>query len=534
MRQLTSLDTQFLALETSRQSGHVAGLAILDPSTAPGGKLELADIEYLIAERLPLLPPLRWRLAEVPFGLDYPYWVDDPDFDLAFHVRELALPAPGTDEKLAEQVARIVSRPLDRARPLWELYLIFGLENGMVAMLTKIHHSLVDGMSGAEIMGVLLDLTPEGREPPPSSALGADHEPSETEMLVRGLMGLPRYPLRALRSLPAALPNLEDTPFGTLPGAGAIAGLADRIQRTLGRSEGGVLERTNLRAPRTTFNGRVSPHRRFVFGQLSLDEVKAVKNEHGSTVNDVVVSICAGAVRRWLIEHEELPKVPLVAQIPVSVRTSEQSGTFGNRIMLMSAPLYTNIEDPVERLLKTHEALAVMKERHRALPAELLQDANHFIPPAVFSRAARVTFALSTGAGRPTWNLVISNVPGPQFPIYCAGARLHANYPVSVITDGMGLNITVMSYCGSLDFGIVADRDQMPDLWAVMGWLSDSLEELRPKPAKAPRSSSPNGAGKKPAAKKPVTGRTATAKKSAPKKPAAKKATRKAAAKSSS
>jgi diacylglycerol O-acyltransferase / wax synthase len=520
MRQLTSLDTQFLALETSRQSGHVAGLAILDPSTAPGGKLELADIEYLIAERLPLLPPLRWRLAEVPFGLDYPYWVDDPDFDLDFHVRELALPSPGTDEKLAEQVARIASRPLDRARPLWELYLIYGLESGHVAMLTKIHHSLIDGMSGAEIMGVLLDMTPEGREPPPSHALGADHEPTEQEMLIRGILGLPRYPLRALRSLPKALPNLEDTPFGTLPGAGAIAGLAERVQRTLGRGDGGVLNRTALRAPRTSFNGRISPHRRFVFGQLSLDEVKEVKNEHGSTVNDVVVSICAGAVRRWLLEHEELPQVPLVAQIPVSVRTTEQAGTFGNRIMLMSAPLFTNIEDPAVRLQKTHEALAVMKERHRALPAELLQDANHFIPPAVFSRAARVTFALSTGAGRPTWNLVISNVPGPQFPIYCAGARLVANHPVSVITDGMGLNITVMSYMGHMDFGIVADRDQMPDLWKLMDWLGEELEALKPKRAKAPRASSANGAKRKPATKKAP----AKKKPAARKKPAAKAA----------
>ena len=166
MRQLTSVDAQFLALENARQSGHVGGLAILDPGTAPGGKLELADVQRMIAERLPLLPPMRWRLAEVPFGLDYPYWVDDPDFDLDFHVRELALPPPGTDEKLAEQVARIVSRPLDRARPLWELYLIHGLEDGYVAMLTKIHHAAIDGLSGAEIMGVLFDLEPEGRELP--------------------------------------------------------------------------------------------------------------------------------------------------------------------------------------------------------------------------------------------------------------------------------------------------------------------------------------------------------------------------------
>lgn len=482
MRQLTSVDAQFLALESPRQSGHVGALAILDPSTAPGGRLELADIESLLAERLPLLPPLRWKLVEVPFGLDYPYWCDDSDFDLDFHVRELALPSPGTNEKLAEQVARIVARPLDRARPLWELYLIHGLEHGYVGMLTKIHHAVIDGLSGAEIMAVLFDLEPEGRELPEPRPSFEGGRPGELGMLMRGLAGLPRYPARIVRSLPTALPNLDETAFSALPGAATVARASDRLLRAVGRShEGAELERSNLTPPRTSFNGRVSPHRRFVFGQLSLDEVKAVKNAHGCTVNDVVVSICAGAVRRWLVEHYELPAEPLVAQIPVSVRTEEQQGTYGNRIMLMSAPLFTNVADPVERLRQTHDALDVMKQRHRAMPAELLQDANHFIPPAVFARAARATFTLaSSRRGRPSWNLVISNVPGPQIPLYCAGAELKANYPVSVITDGMGLNITVMSYCGHMDFGIVTDRDQMPDAWRLIEWLGDALEELRP------------------------------------------------------
>jgi diacylglycerol O-acyltransferase / wax synthase len=491
MRQLTSLDAQFLALETPRQYGHVAGLAILDPSTAPAGTLELSDVQKLITDRLPLLPPLRWRLAQVPFGLDYPYWIDDSEFDLDFHVRDIALTAPGTDAKLSEQVARLVARPLDRARPLWELYLIHGLESGSAAMLTKIHHSVVDGLSGAEIMGLLLDTSPEPRELPPAPAPRPERDPSELQMLARGIAGVPRYPLRALRSIPSAVPNLEETPLGSLPGATRVGRLASRMQRAVGAGGPRVI-RTALKAPKTSFNGRVSPHRRFVFGQLSLDEVKEVKNRYGVTVNDVVVSICAGAVRRWLEEHHELPAEPLVAQIPVSVRTSEQTGTFGNRIMLMSAPLFTNAADPVDRLLRTHAALGDMKQRHKALPAELLQDTNHFIPPAVFSRAARLTFSLATSRpGRPTWNLVISNVPGPQFPLYLAGARLEANYPVSVVTDGMGLNITVMSYCGHMDFGIIADRDQIPDLWNVMEWLQDELAALKGprQPASPPPSS---------------------------------------------
>ena len=494
MRQLTSLDAQFLAMENARQSGHVAGLAVLDPSTAPGGHLGCAEIKALLRERLSLLPPLRWRLAEVPLGLDYPYWVDDRDFDLDFHVRELALPSPGSDAQLAEQANRIVSRPLDRARPLWELYLIHGLAEGHVAMLTKIHHAVIDGLSGAEIMGLLLDLSPEGRElPPAGDEEGGERPPSELEMLARGLVGLPRYPLRLLRSLPRALPNADEAPavFAAIPGATTVGRLTARVQHALSGSEHPPLDRPRLTAPRTSFNRRVTPHRRVVFGQLSLEEVKRIKKAHSVTVNDVVVSMCAGAVRRWLIEHEELPEEPLVAQIPVSVRSSEQAGTYGNRILLMSAPLYTNIADPVDRLMETHEALSHMKERHRALPADLLQDANNFIPPAVFARAARLTLGIGGTIGRPAWNLVISNVPGPQVPLYCAGARLIANYPISVITDGMGLNITVMSYCGQMDFGIVADRDQMPDVSDLMTWLEDELDVLRPGGGPIP---SPDGA----------------------------------------
>src|SRR4051812_41771980 len=473
MRQLTSLDASFLALENGRQTGHVGSLAMLDPATAPNGRFGCPEVTRLLAERAPQLPPMRWRLQGVPLGLDHPYWIEEPEIDLGYHLREMALAAPGNDRQLADQVARIMARPLDRARPLWELYVIEGHESGLVAVLTKIHHAVIDGLSGAEIMALLLDVTPDGREvPPPADDDLADPEPSSLEMLGLGLLGVPRYPFRMLRALPKAIPNLEDTPFGILPGAGTLSRVAGALRRDGYQPPG-------LAAPRTVFSGRISPHRRFVFGQLPLADVKAVKNQHGTTVNDIVVSICAGAVRRWLLEHDDLPDVPLVAQVPVSVRTDEQFGTYGNRILLMAAPLYTHVEDPVERLRLTHEALAEMKERPRALPAELLQDANNFIPPAVFARAARLTFGFSTSRpGRPTWNLVISNVPGPQLPLYMAGAKLVANYPVSVITDGMGLNITVMSYLGHMDFGIIADRDQMPDVAVLMEYLREELEAL--------------------------------------------------------
>ena len=493
MRQLTGLDAQFLAMESRSQYGHVGGVAILDPSTTPTGTLDLADIQQLILERMPLVPPFRWKLTEVPFGLDYPYWADDENFDIDFHVRELAIPAPYTQAKLEEQVARIFARPLDRAHPLWEMYVIHGLPDGQLALLTKIHHAVVDGMSGAEIMTAILDLTPEGRPAPEPSNGSAGQKPGDLEMLARAALGLPRYPLRVLQALPTTLPHLEDSgALGGIPGAPTVARIAGGIQRALG-GDAPQLGREKLTPPHTTFNGRVSAHRRVVLGQMSLADVRDVKSAYNCTVNDVIVSIVAGCVRRWLIEHGELPETPLVAQIPVSVRTEDQMGTFGNRILLMAAPLYTNEADPVTRLLRTHDALMDMKARHKALPAELLTDANQFIPPAVFARAARATFTIaSSKRGRPMWNLVISNVPGPPVPLYCAGARLAANYPVSVITDGMGLNITVLSYCGSLDFGLVGDREQMPDLALLMGWLQEELDALKPaakrpaaKPARA-------------------------------------------------
>jgi diacylglycerol O-acyltransferase / wax synthase len=484
VRQLTALDQQFLALEDSRNYGHVGALSIYDPSTAEHGELTLPRLQNLIAERLPLVPPFRWRLAAVPFNLDYGYWIDDPDFDLEFHVREIALAPPGTDAQLAEQVARIYARPLDRSRPLWELYLIHGLPNDRVGVMSKIHHAVIDGMSGAEIMGALFDSSPAGRDqeapPPAAGAAKADTKPSDLGMLARGLLGLPRYPLRVIKSAPRALPNLAEVQsFAAIPGVKALGRLAANTQRALGRET--VVGRLDLTPPRTSFNGRVSAHRRYAFGQLTLEDVKEIKSHYGCTVNDVVVAICAGAVRRWLIEHDQLPDEPLVVQVPVSVRREHEQGTYGNRILLMTAPLHTEIEDAAKRLQTTHESLIEMKERHRALPAELLQDANQFIPPALFARAARLTFSLGASrASRPAWNLVISNVPGPQLPLYMAGARLEAHYPISVITDGMGLNITVMSYCGHLDFGIVADREQMPDVWSLIGWLGDALEELRP------------------------------------------------------
>jgi WS/DGAT/MGAT family acyltransferase len=510
MRQLTSLDAQFLALEDGRNLGHVSGLAIYDPSTAPGGILNAARLQELVAERLHLLPPFRWRLAQVPFGLDHPYWIDDEHFDLGYHVRELALPAPGSEAQLAEQVARIFGRPLDRARPLWELYVIHGLRRGRIAVMTKIHHSAVDGLSGAEILAVLLDLQPEGRDVAPAESAPKAHAPGEMEMLARGLASLPLQPVRLARNLPKTLANLDALPtLRHVPGASIIASATRTIGRVTSprRTDGGVLEGRRLRAPRTRFQSALSPHRRVGWGTVSLSDVKSVKNAFGCTVNDVVMTMCASATRSFLIEHGELPDAPLVTMVPVSVRTPEQFGTFGNRISTMVVELPTDEADPRARLERMSRTMASAKERHKALPATILQDANHVIPPALLARAARVTarIAVTRGLESPL-NLIISNVPGSPLPLYLAGAKLEAQYPISAIIDGSGLNITLLSYRDQLDFGIVSDPAMLDDAFDIVARLELALEELLalvpPPPAKAKR----NGSGGSRAAKSAVSG----------------------------
>lgn len=481
MRQLTSLDAQFLAVESSRTYGHVGSLAVLDPSTAPGGRLEARDLCRMIGQRLHLLPPFRWRLVPVPLGLDLPYWVQDPEFDLDFHVRESAVPPPGDDRRLAETVARIFARPLDRTRPLWEIYLIHGLEDDRVALLTKVHHAMVDGVSGSEILTVLLDPSPEGRELPPAPPEPADGRvPSDAEMLGRGLAGAPRQLLRALRSAPTTLPALTEVPgANALPVVPQLSKGMARLRALAGapRHEG-ILEVTTARAPKTPFNGPISAHRRFSYGSLSLEAVKDIKNALGITVNDVVVTMCASAVRRWLQERDALPEDPLVAMIPVSVRSGDERGTFGNRISAMIVPIPTDVADPRRRLMRAHERLRSAKELHAALPANLLTDATRFIPPAVMSLAARRMIDV-LGRTRPPLNLVVSNVPGPREPLYLAGALVEALYPVSVVVDGVGLNMTVMSYRDHVDFGIITDRGQIDDAWPLMEHVRDAFDELQ-------------------------------------------------------
>jgi diacylglycerol O-acyltransferase len=469
MQQLTGMDASFLALETANTTGHVGGLSVLDPSTA-SEPLTLARLTEVMAERLPLVPVLRRKLLNVPLGLDQPYWIDDGDFDIEYHVREIALPRPGSDAQLTEQVSRLHARPLDRSRPLWEIYLITGLARDRAAVYSKIHHAAVDGVSGTELLTVLFDLTPAGREPPAAEPFHPEGPPSLPVLAARAAMRLAWRPVQTVRitnELVRLLPTLAP-PVGTL--VGEILGL--------NRGDGAVIATRPGRAPATPFNRAITPHRRFAFRSVDLDTVKAVKKTFGVSVNDVVMAICAGALRRWLIDHDALPGQPLVAMIPVSVRDPASQGALGNRVSAMLAPLPTNVTDPGLRLQIVHSATQAAKAQQAEIPQGLVDQISDFAVPALTARAARVVFATGLLHRLPPFNVTISNVPGPNVPVYMCGARLVAHYPVSVVTDGQGLNITLVGYLGQLHFGLVACRELVPDIDALAGYLVDELALL--------------------------------------------------------
>jgi WS/DGAT/MGAT family acyltransferase len=481
VQQLSGLDSSFLNMETSTTYGHVASMLVLDPSGSGSGDLHAA-LHRTFEERLHLLEVYRRKLAEVPFGLDHPYWVDDPDLDLEFHLRELALPAPGGDEQLGEQVARIVARPLDRARPLWEIYVITGLADGRVAVLTKLHHATIDGVSGAELLHVLLDSDPEGATViPPSDPWQPERPPTLIELLARTVVAYWTKPQKAAQlqiRLIRTVARLSGNPAAREAVAAAVPAL--RRVGVLEPSTGEERVKLPTRpAPRTPFNRPITPHRRFAFRTLSLSDAQTVKRAFDVTVNDVVMALCSGALRAYLEGGGALPEASLVAMVPVSVRTEGGSGESTNQVTGVLCPLHTDVAEPGARLLAIHQSMAAAKELQRAIPASILTDITQFAPPALAGRAARLASRMRiSDLMNPPVNLIVSNVPGPRVPLYLAGARMEHFYPVSAVADGQGLNMTVQSYLDNLDFGLIACRELVPDLWSLCDALEAGMDEL--------------------------------------------------------
>lgn len=482
MRQLTALDAQFLSVESATTAAHVAGVAVLDPSTSPSGALTREDLLALLRERLHLAPPLRMRLADVPFGLDRPYWVDDPAVDLHAHVHEATLPAPGGERELAAYVAAVHARRLDRTRPLWEAHLIHGLEGGRCALYMKIHHCAIDGVSGSEILTALLDPSPQPRPVEAPGHPAAEQAPGMLAMLAGALTRSIVQPVEALCSLARAAADLDAIPVvSALPDARLVAQAA----RAIAGDQRPLPETPALAAPRTPFNGPISGEREVAFGSVPLADVRTVARAFGMGPNDVVMTLCASVLRRWLIAHDALPDRPLVAAVPVALRANGSSaragtadGRVGNRISAMITPMATDVACPRERLEAVRAALAAAKRRFAVSHRTWLDDVCAMVPNAFSALATPVVFRLAGVAGAGV-NLIVSNVPGPRLPLYLCGARMLSYHPLSVVTDATGgISITCASYDGRLDFGVVACPARVPDVWTLIEHLREAMDEL--------------------------------------------------------
>ncbi|MHB8681236.1 MAG: WS/DGAT/MGAT family O-acyltransferase [Acidimicrobiales bacterium] len=460
MERLSGLDATFLYMETPSLHMHVSMAAVFDPSTVPGG-YSFDKVRDLVGSRLVQAPIFRRRLMEVPFRLGHPYWVDDPHFDLDYHMRRAALPAPGGMEELAEFVGDVCSRQLDRRKPLWEMYIVEGLEGGNIGVVTKIHHCTIDGVSGAELLSELFDLEadPASRPAPAEDdTAAAPSLPSDLNLVAQALVSRLLQPMGITR----------------LAWKTGKAVLDVRRVRQSSDTSSAALP---LTTPRTSLNAAITPHRRVAFSTISLDDVKRVKNALETTVNDVVLAICTGALRNYLADRGELPDDPLVATVPVSVPSSSHKSA--NKVSAMFVSLPCRIDDPVKRLLTIRDSTKGAKEEHKALGAEVLLNWAEFSTPNMFSAAARAYTRLKLADHhRPIHSLVISNVPGPDFPLYLGGSEMVAGFPLGPVMDGAGLNITVMSYRGVLNWGLMACAETVPGVADVAGWVPTALDEL--------------------------------------------------------
>jgi diacylglycerol O-acyltransferase len=451
---LTGLDTSFLALEDAGAHMHV-GSCLLFEGEAPS----YDDFVAKLDSRLHLVPRYRQKLAFPPLTQARPVWIDDPHFNPGYHVRHTALPEPASLEQLRNLAGRVLAQRLDRTKPLWEIWLVDRVEGGRFAMVTKTHHCLVDGVSGVDIATVLFDAAAEPPEPPePPPAWFPKPEPSSATLMADALAEGASAPLDLARLAADALAHPE------------------RAAAELGKAAYGIgsMLRAGLQgAPPSPYNVPIGPHRRFAWADGDLAHFKAIKNALGGTVNDAVLTVVTGALRTHMLANgHEVEGVELKAMVPVSVRAEAERGALGNRVTSMFAPLPIYASDPVERFAIVHEAMKDLKESGQAVGAELLTQLTGFAPPTVLSQASRLQ------AQQRAFNLVVTNVPGPQFPLYMLGRRLLRIYPQVPLVRNTALGIAIMSYDGTLDFGLLGDYDALPDLDDLAGALRDAIAEL--------------------------------------------------------
>ncbi|MGZ4798687.1 MAG: WS/DGAT/MGAT family O-acyltransferase [Acidimicrobiia bacterium] len=455
---LSALDSSFLHLERLETPMHVGAVSIFEGASFfdESGRFRLAETRRLVGSRLHLIPRFRKRLMHVPFEQGRPVWVDDARFDIAYHVRLTALPAPGSREQLLALTARIQAQLLDRTRPLWELWFVEGLEGGNVGLIQKTHHALVDGVSGVDVATVLLDFTPDPTflEPP---RWIVEPPPSPGRLLLDTLYERTTEPAEIVRTLR----RIARTPQRTLERSGQ-----------LGRALSTLVDRNSI-APRTSINVTVGRRRRFEGVKVSLDDVKAIRKNLGGTVNDVVLAGVAGGLRRLFEARGDDLDVRLRALCPVSVRDDTQRMQLGNRVSAMFVDLPIGEPDPVARLQAIRATTEDLKDREQAVGAAFLVDLTAFAAPTLLGLAARAAHR------QPFFNLVITNVPGPQVPLYCMGARMLEAYPVVPLTRNLALGIAILSYCGQLHFGLYVDADALPDVAVLAGGLEDAFAELK-------------------------------------------------------
>ncbi|MEH3054770.1 MAG: wax ester/triacylglycerol synthase family O-acyltransferase [Patulibacter minatonensis] len=451
--QLSGIDAGFLHQEDDAALMHIGGLAICE-----GPPPQLADVLDSVRLRIHLVPRYRQRLHYPPREAGRPYWIDDENFDIEDHIRHTALPSPGSEEELMKLAARIFSQRLDRGRPLWELWVVEGLEDDRWAIISKTHHALIDGISGVDLATVLCTLDPEMPEEPKLGPWSPQTTPTATELMGRSVRGTAKELISAATGAVRAVQQPEQ---------------AARRARDVARGIGSLAWASLAPAPSSPLNQLAGPHRRYRGVQTDLTDLRLIKNTFGGSINDVVVTVVTGALRKWLVSRGVRTEgLELRALVPVSVRGDAQRGEFGNKLAVMQGPLPVYVDDALDRYLIVRQAMDDLKASGQALGAEVLASVQNLAPPTLLAQASRLQFSTHF------FNLLVTNVPGPQLPLYMVGRKLLDIYPIAFLPKGHGLAIAVFSYNGHLDFGLLADFDTIPDIDVISEGITSSVEEL--------------------------------------------------------